>query len=96
MRSFADTIQRPFGVRYNAYTQTVEVLSNAQKITAAMSELKGDICIVSSALKKISARDDNLDLKSLAALLQTELLLQTANEKTSELESTTIPDEPLR
>lgn len=73
MRAFADNIQRPFGVRYNAYTQSVEVLSNAQKITAAMTELKGDISLVSSALKKISARDTNLDIKKLADLLQCDL-----------------------
>lgn len=73
MRAFADNIQRPFGVRYNAYTQSVEVLSNAQKITAAMTELKGDISLVSSALKKISARDTNLDIKKLTDLLQCDL-----------------------
>lgn len=75
MRSFADNIQRPFGVRYNAYTQSVEVLSNAQKITAAMTELKGDISLVSSALKKISARDTNLDIKKLTELLQCDLVV---------------------
>ena len=56
-------------VRYNAYTQTVEVLSNAQKITAVMSELRGDLSIVSSALRKISALDVNLDVDSLSSLL---------------------------
>ncbi|EDW27421.1 GL24728 [Drosophila persimilis] len=61
MRAFADSIQRPFGVRYNPYTMSVEVLSNAQKITAVVSELKGDLSIVCSALRKISATDENLD-----------------------------------
>ncbi|CAO1320693.1 unnamed protein product [Diamesa hyperborea] len=69
MRDFAGKIKRPFMVRYNAYTQTVEVLSNAQKITAVMSELRGDLSIVSSALKKISALDVNLDVDSLSTLL---------------------------
>ncbi|XP_055914163.1 tryptophan 5-hydroxylase 1 isoform X1 [Eupeodes corollae] len=73
MRDFADSIQRPFGVRYNAYTQSVEVLSNAQKITAVVSELKGDLSIVFSALRKISAQDDNLDLEAVANMLQTSL-----------------------
>lgn len=69
MRAFAETIQRPFGVRYNPYTQSVEVLSNAQKITALISELKGDISIVSSALRKISATDMELDVNKLTQML---------------------------
>lgn len=72
-RLFAESIQRPFGVRYNPYTQSVEVLSNAQKITAVVSELKGDLSIVCSALRKISATDENLDVESIANMLQTTL-----------------------
>lgn len=56
-------------VRYNPYTQSVEVLSNAKKITAVVSELRGDLSIVSSALKKISALDENLDVDSLSNML---------------------------
>ncbi|XP_041986786.1 tryptophan 5-hydroxylase 1 [Aricia agestis] len=73
MRAFADSIQRPFGVRYNPYTQSVEVLSNAQKITALVRELRGDICIVSSAIKKISAQDSTLDVETIANMLHTGL-----------------------
>lgn len=69
MRAYAETIKRPFMVRYNPYTQTVEVLSNAKKITAVMSELRGDLSIVSSALKKISALDETLDVETLSNLL---------------------------
>nr|XP_023015237.1 tryptophan 5-hydroxylase 1 [Leptinotarsa decemlineata] len=70
MRTFAEQIKRPFGLRYNPYTQSVEVLSNEQKITAVVSELRGDLCIVNSALKKISARDANLDINRITTLLQ--------------------------
>lgn len=73
MRAFAESIQRPFGVRYNPYTQSVEVLSNAQKITALVSELRGDLCIVSSAIKKISAQDSTLDVETIANMLHTGL-----------------------
>ncbi|XP_034657827.1 tryptophan 5-hydroxylase 1 [Drosophila subobscura] len=73
MRAFADSIQRPFGVRYNPYTMSVEVLSNAQKITAVVSELKGDLSIVCSALRKISATDDNLDVECIANMLHNSL-----------------------
>uniref|UniRef100_A0A6Q2XAB3 phenylalanine 4-monooxygenase n=1 Tax=Esox lucius TaxID=8010 RepID=A0A6Q2XAB3_ESOLU len=32
VRKFADTIPRPFSVRYNAYTQSIEVLNNTQQL----------------------------------------------------------------
>lgn len=73
LRKYAEQIQKPFGLRYNPYTQSVEILSNAQKITAVVSELRGDLCIVNSALKKISARDSTLDVQKITSLLQTGL-----------------------
>nr|BDD85274.1 tryptophan hydroxylase [Ischnura senegalensis] len=69
MRAFASTIKRPFGVRYNPYTQSVEVLSSAQKVAALVSELRGDLCIVSNALAKIREQDDTVDIDKLATLL---------------------------
>lgn len=68
-RAFANQIQRPFGVRYNPYTQSVEVLTDAQKITAVVSELRGDLCIVSNALKKIHEQDDTVDVERITSLL---------------------------
>lgn len=82
MRAFADTIQRAFGVRYNPYTQSVEVLSNAQKITALISELKGDISIVSSALRKISSGDMDLDVNMLTQMLKPTAFNDPAEAKT--------------
>lgn len=73
-RRFAESIQRPFGVRYNPYTQSVEVLSTAQRITAVVTELRGDLSIVSSALKKVSALDHNLDVEKLSQMLNAGLL----------------------
>ncbi|CAI6363341.1 unnamed protein product [Macrosiphum euphorbiae] len=61
MREFADSIQKPFGVRYNPYTQSVEILSNTDKIVALVSELRGDLCIVSNALRKIHAEDEAVE-----------------------------------
>ena len=63
MREFASTIKRPFGVRYNPYTQSVEILSNTRKILDLVSELKGDLCIVTNALRKIKGKSpqDGLD-----------------------------------
>ncbi|XP_043502580.1 tryptophan 5-hydroxylase 1 [Polistes fuscatus] len=69
MRAFANEIQRPFGLRYNPYTQSVEVLTDAQKITAVVSELRGDLCIVSNALRKIHEQDDTVDVERITNLL---------------------------
>ncbi|XP_015429417.1 PREDICTED: tryptophan 5-hydroxylase 1 [Dufourea novaeangliae] len=69
MRSFAGQIKRPFGLRYNPYTQSVEVLTDAQKITAVVSELRGDLCIVSNALRKIHEQDNTVDVERITSLL---------------------------
>jgi hypothetical protein len=52
-REFTKTIQRPFAVRYNAYTQSIDVLTNGEKIESIINELKGDLCIVRHAIDKI-------------------------------------------
>lgn len=80
LRAFADNIQRPFMVRFNPYTQSVEVLSNAKKITAVVSELKGDLCILSSALRKVSALDSKLDVDSIAEMLHSSLVSCSINK----------------
>ena len=45
-----------FCLRYNPYTQTVEVLNNSDKILDMAKELKGDLAIVASALRKVNKR----------------------------------------
>lgn len=80
-RAFASRIQRPFGVRYNPYTQSVEVLSNAQKIAALVSELRGDLCIVSNALKKIHEQDETVDVESITNLLQSGIQIDEEKNK---------------
>lgn len=80
-REFAATIQRPFGVRYNPYTQSVEILSNAQKIATIVSELRGDLCIVSNALRKIHEHDETVDVESIANMLQGGIQLNTEKEE---------------
>jgi hypothetical protein len=52
-RAFALDIKRPFAVRYNPYNQSIEILSNAQQVADVVSDLKGDICIIFDALKKL-------------------------------------------
>jgi len=76
MRKFASTIQRPFGVRYNPYTSSVEVLSSAEKIAGLMNELRGDLCIVHNALQKIHEQDESVNIDQLTSLLNTDMVLK--------------------
>lgn len=80
LRGFAENIQRPFGVKYNPYTQTVDVLSSAKRITAAVSELRGDLSIVSSALRKVSALDQDLDVEKITQMLQAGLQVSMVDQ----------------
>ncbi|XP_043195262.1 tryptophan 5-hydroxylase 1-like [Amphibalanus amphitrite] len=73
MRAYAATIVRPFGVRYNPYTHTVDVLSSTQKVAALVSELRGDLCIVTNALKKIQENDEDADVEAITQLLSAAL-----------------------
>ena len=75
------TIRRPFGVRYNPYTQSVEILSNTEKIAALVSELKGDLCIVRNALKKIQERDEEANIEDLTSMLTSALKSEESDEK---------------
>ena len=52
-------IKRPFAVRYNPYNQTIEILSNAQQVSNIVSDLKGEICIIFDALKKMETNENN-------------------------------------
>ncbi|XP_035713261.1 tryptophan 5-hydroxylase 1 isoform X1 [Folsomia candida] len=81
MRAFASTIQRPFGVRYNPYTQSVDILSNAQKIAALVSELRGDLCIVRNALKKIHEQDETVDVERFAHMLKDQIDIDPGDQE---------------
>ena len=61
VRDIANNVQRPFGVRYNPYTQSVDVLNNQDKILDVAKELRGDLCIVATALKKVQEKDGEVD-----------------------------------
>ena len=52
-REFALSIKRPFAVRYNPYNQSIEIVSNTQHVAQIISDLKGDMCIIFDALKKL-------------------------------------------
>ncbi|KAK4300630.1 hypothetical protein Pmani_027184 [Petrolisthes manimaculis] len=51
---FAATINRPFAVRYNPYTQGVEILNSKPQIQTLVREINCDIQILTDALLKLS------------------------------------------
>ncbi|RUP46748.1 Biopterin-dependent aromatic amino acid hydroxylase-domain-containing protein [Jimgerdemannia flammicorona] len=53
VRDFAASLKRPFSVRYNAYTQTIEVLDSKDKIVRYAQNIKDDMRNLVSALEKI-------------------------------------------
>lgn len=52
-REFAKTIKRPFGVKYNPYTQSVQILKDTKSIASVVNELRHELDIVSDALSKM-------------------------------------------
>ncbi|XP_049429180.1 tryptophan 5-hydroxylase 1a [Epinephelus fuscoguttatus] len=54
MREFAKTIKRPFTVRYNPYTQSVDVLKDTPSINSVVEELRHELDIVSDALIRLN------------------------------------------
>lgn len=55
MREYAGKIERPFTVRYDPYTQGVEVLSSVEEMVTMISGLKDDLGFLALALVKIQA-----------------------------------------
>ncbi|CAL8322987.1 unnamed protein product [Lota lota] len=53
VRTFAATIPRPFTVRYNAYTQSIEVLDNTQQLRNLAENINNEMGLLCNALKKL-------------------------------------------
>lgn len=53
LRQYALTLPRPFSVRYNAYTQSVEVINSKQQVINLTKEIRGDLSLLEDALVKI-------------------------------------------
>jgi len=51
----AKSIKKPFEVRYNPYTQSIEALNSSGKILDIAKELEGDMALIANAIKKIQA-----------------------------------------
>uniref|UniRef100_A0A1A9W7Q5 phenylalanine 4-monooxygenase n=1 Tax=Glossina brevipalpis TaxID=37001 RepID=A0A1A9W7Q5_9MUSC len=50
---FANTIPRPFGVRYNAYTESIEVLDSKKQINNLMKNIESEFQILQNAVDKL-------------------------------------------
>ncbi|XP_056454382.1 tryptophan 5-hydroxylase 1a [Gadus chalcogrammus] len=54
MREFAKTMRRPFTIRYNPYTQSVDVLKDTPSINSVVEELRHELDIVGDALNRLN------------------------------------------
>lgn len=52
VREFAARIPRPFSVRYNPYTQSVEVLDSKDQILKLANDIRADVSTLQDALNK--------------------------------------------
>ncbi|XP_078077219.1 phenylalanine-4-hydroxylase [Mustelus asterias] len=53
VRKFAATIPRPFSVRYNSYTQSIEVLDNIEQLKNLVDSISGEMGTLYHALRKL-------------------------------------------
>ncbi|CAG8446297.1 13570_t:CDS:10 [Acaulospora morrowiae] len=53
VREFAKTLNRPFSIRYNPYTESIEVLDNQERILRYAHSIKSDMNILVDALEKL-------------------------------------------
>ena len=53
MREFAQTMTRPFEVRYNPYTRNVEVIDNKSKLLSLAGNLRSELNTLTSAIQKL-------------------------------------------
>jgi phenylalanine-4-hydroxylase len=62
MRKYATKLQRPFAVRYNPYTMSVEVLDNHKKLAAITSSIQSQLDVLKSATEKLNRLGDGHSL----------------------------------
>ncbi|VDL67935.1 unnamed protein product [Nippostrongylus brasiliensis] len=56
LQAWAATIPRSFQVRYNAYTQRIEVLDSVSELQRMVREIKSEIVTLEDALGKVSVK----------------------------------------
>ena len=72
----AASIEKPFELRYNPYTQSVQTLSSGGKILDIAKELKGDVFLIANAIKKIQDTEENseVDFEQICQMLDVKKL----------------------
>ncbi|EFA78578.1 phenylalanine 4-monooxygenase [Heterostelium album PN500] len=53
MKQFAETLDKPFSLRYNPYTQTIEILDTKDKLVSLCNQIKGQTTSLASAIAKL-------------------------------------------
>lgn len=53
-REFARSIPRPFSVRYNPYTQTIEVIKDKTSLEKVLSDVRYDLDVLQDAIGKFN------------------------------------------
>ena len=53
VREFARSIPRPFSVRYNPYTESVEVIDDKPSVQRLVGDIKYSVGILQDAMEKI-------------------------------------------
>ncbi|TST22555.1 Tyrosine 3-monooxygenase [Bagarius yarrelli] len=56
MREYASTIQKPFTIRYDPYTCSIEILNEAAKIQSVMIQMRKELKILHCALERLEQR----------------------------------------
>lgn len=54
MRGFADTLSRPFSLRYNPYTQSIDILDSKDKLVSVANTIKAQASSLAAALNRMS------------------------------------------
>jgi len=54
VREFANSCDRPFSVRYNAYTESIEILDSKDKVIRYAQSIKTDMLTLVDALQKLA------------------------------------------
>ncbi|KXS19197.1 hypothetical protein M427DRAFT_109045 [Gonapodya prolifera JEL478] len=53
VRSYANRLSRPFSLRYNAYTETIEVLDEKERLIRMANNIRGDLSRLAEAIEYI-------------------------------------------
>lgn len=55
-REFAKTLRRPFTIRYDPYTQSVDILEDTNNINSMVKDIRHELDIVEDALNRLSKK----------------------------------------